>query len=186
MDGMTIPDLVAGIRARTGQSQEDLARRLGVSFATVNAWERGRSRPRVFHREALTRLAEDLGVIGQPCVLVIDDDEDACALAAVVVADIDPQVEVITATSGLEGLLVCGARVPDLVLLDVRMPDLDGFAVARALQRVDGLEDTRLLLVTAYPEPGLAERARDAGADGLLTKPLCPTDVRELVVALRA
>ena len=59
---MTTPELVAAIRRVGGFSQEGLARRLGVSYPTVNAWERGRSSPRPRHLASIVELARVLGV----------------------------------------------------------------------------------------------------------------------------
>jgi CheY-like chemotaxis protein len=161
-------------------SQEELARRLDVSFASVNAWERGRTEPRAVHRMKLDEMAEDLGVRQGLSVVVIDDEPDMCELAEVMLRAIEPGALISTATSGTDGLLACGSLQPDLVLLDLKMPGLDGLEVAEAMSRVEGLEHTVLVFVTGTttgPQRDAAEKV----AARVLTKPVTHTDMRELV-----
>lgn len=181
MSALSIGELVAAIRERTGQSQEELARMLGVSFATVNAWERGRTQPHRRHQAALRSLADDLGIEHRLTVLVIDDEPDACDLVAALLTTVPHDVEVLTATNGVDGLLLTGTRTPELVLLDIRMPGMDGFEVARAMRRRIELRDTELVLVTAHREPEWATLTDQAGADDLVEKPLTAEVVGALV-----
>ncbi|MBW3618612.1 MAG: response regulator [Actinobacteria bacterium] len=186
MSTLPTPALVARIRARTGQSQEDLARQLDVSFATVNAWERGRSAPRPVHRATLDALARDLGIRQGLSILVIDDDPDAAELARVHLERSSYDVVVQTAASGADGLLLLGSSKPDLVLLDVKMPGIDGFEVAAAMQRVPGLDHVILVFLTGASDDDLQERARRAGAADVVAKPITTervTDLLELVAA---
>jgi CheY-like chemotaxis protein len=181
MSTLPTPALVARIRARTGQSQEDLARQLDVSFATVNAWERGRSAPRPVHRAALDDLARELGIRQGLSVLVIDDDPDAADLARTYLTRSSYDVEVRTAESGADGLLMLGSNRPDLVLLDVKMPGIDGFEVASAMQRVPGLDHVILVFLTGASDEDLPERARLAGAADVVAKPITPDRVDALL-----
>jgi CheY-like chemotaxis protein len=165
------PDLVAAIRARVRISQEELARRMDVSFASVNAWERGRTVPRDVHRARLDELAKELGIRQGLDVVVIDDDPDVCELAAAMLGALEPSARVTTATSGTDGLLACGSVKPDLVLLDLMMPGLDGLEVASAMARVEGLEDTVLVFLTGASDGELRDRAERVAAR-VLTKPI--------------
>lgn len=174
------PELVKTIRMKAEISQEELARRLDVSFASVNAWERGRTEPRAVHRMKLDEMAEDLGVRQGLSVVVIDDEPDVVELAEVMIRAVEPSAIVTTATSGTDGLLACGALKPDLVLLDLRMPGLDGLEVAEAMSRTEGLERTVLVFVTGTttgPQREAAERV----AARVMTKPLSHRDTTELV-----
>lgn len=80
--------------------------------------------------------------------------------------------KVLQASSGVEALSICETATPDLVLLDLQMPDMDGFAVANAMR----LETPRLtcpiVAVTAFAMRGDREKALGRGFDGYLTKPL--------------
>lgn len=184
LPSLETPELVAAIRARTGQSQEDLARQLDVSFATVNAWERGRTAPRATHRAALDRLAAELGIVQGLTALVIDDDLDAVRIAETMLAASSIDIDVVSTTDGSDGLLLCGSLKPDLVLLDVRMPNIDGFSVAEALDRIEGLEHTVLYFVTAHADAEVQARAFAAGADGVLSKPLTFERIERLVTGI--
>ncbi len=167
----TIPELVLTIRRETGDSQEALARRLGVSFATVNAWERGRTEPRRVHEAQLLELAKRLGVRTGLSVLAIDDDPASCAIVEDLVAHGRHQGDVITTTSPVEGLLLCGALRPDVLFLDIMMPGLDGFDVAEHLRHIEGLERTAVIFMTSSTEPALLARAHGVGS-AVLAKPL--------------
>ena len=160
-------------------SQEELARRLDVSFASVNAWERGRTEPRAIHRMKLDEMAEDLGIRQGLSVVVIDDEPDVCELAEVMIRAVEPSALVTTATTGTDGLLACGALQPDLILLDLRMPGLDGLKVARAMGRTDGLERSVLVFVTGMTDGSLLAAAQDLAH--VITKPLTPDTIVDLV-----
>jgi len=171
---------VKTIRMKAEVSQEELARRLDVSFASVNAWERGRTEPRVVHRMKLDALATELGVRQGLTVVVIHDEPDVCELAEVMIRAVEPSAMVTTATSGTDGLLACGALQPDLVLLDLRMPGLNGLEVAEAMGRTEGLERTVLVFVTGTtmgPERAAAAKV----AARVVTKPLTHRDTIELI-----
>jgi two-component system, chemotaxis family, CheB/CheR fusion protein len=61
---------------------------------------------------------------------------------------------------------------PDFVLLDIGLPGLDGYEVARRLRQIDGFEDVGLIALTGYGQPDDLERARIAGFDGHFVKPM--------------
>jgi len=164
-------ELVATIRMKAEISQEELARRLGVSFASVNAWERGRTEPRAMHRLKLDQVAADLGIRQGLNLVVIDDEPDVVELAEAMVRSIEPDAVITTATSGTDGLLACGALKPDLVLLDVMMPGLNGLEVAEAMSRVEGLEDTVLVFVTGSSDAPVLEQAARVAAR-VVVKPI--------------
>lgn len=168
---LSTADLVARIREHTGDTQEALARRLGVSFPTVNAWERGRSRPRALHRRKLEDLADELGIDRGMVVLVIDDDPITGELVATAAATVDPGISVERALDGWEGLVKCGSLTPDLLFLDIMMPGIDGIEVARRLPTIPGLGDLQVVFVTSTTEPSILDRARALGHD-LIRKPL--------------
>lgn len=161
-------------------SQEELARRLDVSFASVNAWERGRTEPRAVHRMKLDEMAAELGIRQGLSVVVIDDEPDVVELIAVMIRAVEPGARVATATSGTDGLLACGSVQPDLVLLDLRMPGLDGLEVAEAMSRTEGLEHTVLVFVTGTSS-GAQRDAAERVAARVLTKPIVHDDVVDLI-----
>ena len=179
---LSTAELVSRIRTASGDTQESLARRLGVSFPTVNAWERGRTSPRQGHRLQLEQLADQLGIHHELVVLVIDDDPATGELAAAAAADVDDAIAVHTALDGWEGLVKCGTLAPDLLFLDIMMPGLDGIEVARRLPTIDGLVPIRVVFVTSSRDADLHGRARSLGHD-ILLKPL---EIDELAAVMGA
>ena len=165
------PDLVARIRAENGDTQEGLARRMGVSFPTVNAWERGRSEPSARHRATLDELATELGIVYELVILVIDDDPVTNELVVAAAQGVDASVVVEYAANGWEGLVKCGALKPSLLFLDIMMPGIDGLEVARRLPTVSGLDELRVVFVTSSESPDVLARAASLG-NAVMGKPL--------------
>jgi len=94
-----------------------------------------------------------------------------------------PGVQLITAMRPQLGLDLAGQHHPDLILLDLHLPDLPGTEVLRRLRADPGTADIPVVILTADARPGLAARLRDQGARALLTKPL---NVAELLGLLDA
>ena len=81
--------------------------------------------------------------------------------------------EPLLATDPVEGLRIALERRPDLILLDIRMPRMDGYEVAARLKQA-GLEGTKVVAVTASAMVGDRERITAAGFDGYIQKPIDP------------
>ncbi len=90
---------------------------------------------------------------------------------------------VVTASDGREALRKAYEEVPDLILLDVLMPGLDGYAVCRRLKAEATTASVPVLIVTALSGPDEVDRAMEAGADDLLGKPFSG---RELMIQVRS
>ncbi len=179
----SVPELVSAIRERAGLTQEALARELGVSFPTVNAWERGRSCPRADHLEALQQFAERVGIHRGITVLVIDDDPVSSAVLEGRLEATSIQVTTMVVDNGFDGLVMCGMHRPDLVLLDVLMPGIDGVEVARRLHLIDGLEATVVVFVTAATDEDVLSRVRATGKL-VLVKPVSQSDIDAVVASV--
>src|SRR5436853_2344088 len=80
--------------------------------------------------------------------------------------------DVLTATSGAEALAICERAECDVVLLDVMMPDMDGFEVCRRLKSDPRTHHIPVIMVTALDQPSDRVRGLEAGADDFLTKPV--------------
>jgi CheY-like chemotaxis protein len=171
--------LVSAIRKRAGLTQEALARDFGVSFATLNAWERGRSEPRASHRRMLEEMATDLGVDGGVRILIVDDDPASRSVLEGILSGLRHEITVWSEANGTDGLLRCGAIRPDVMFLDIRMPGIDGFAVAERVNKIGGLEDVRIIFNTSVTDEGVLDRARRSGVVAVLTKPNTPAEVEE-------
>jgi two-component system cell cycle response regulator DivK len=93
--------------------------------------------------------------------------------------------EVVAVANGIRGIETARALIPDLILLDIQLPTMDGYAVARALRQNEALRSIPIVAVTSYAMPGDRERAMEAGCTGYIEKPINPdTFVEELEVAL--
>jgi signal transduction histidine kinase len=114
-------------------------------------------------------------------VLIVDDFPDTLALYQDVLSEDGHRVRV--AQSGLEALRVVDAREPELVLLDVSMPGMDGVEVLRRLRARRGGGPAVIMLTAARREPHAIEAGLKEGADAYLTKPI---DSRELLARVRA
>lgn len=82
--------------------------------------------------------------------------------------------EIIHAETGPEGLALAAATRPDLILLDIQLPGMDGHAVARELKSDPRLRAIPIVAVTSYAMAGDREKCLDAGAEGYIEKPINP------------
>ena len=117
----------------------------------------------------------------EPRILVVDDNAQNRALAQATLEDEGYQVTL--ATGGEEGIAAFEAQRPDCVLLDVRMPGTDGFAVCSRIRALPGGTDTPIVFLTALRDVDTFDQALRAGGDDFLTKPVRPT---ELVLRVQA
>jgi two-component system KDP operon response regulator KdpE len=115
---------------------------------------------------------------GAPKVLIVDDDPIQIDVLKRVLEG--KGLQTLAATSGLEAIRATFNHRPDVVLLDLTMPDMDGFA---ATQRLRELTETPIVVVSARTHIDDVTRAFECGADDYLTKPF---DVRELVARIFA
>jgi two-component system, sensor histidine kinase and response regulator len=111
----------------------------------------------------------------RPCVLVVDDNEQNRALAKATLELED--YEVVLAKNGEEGLRAFGERSPDCVLLDVRMPGMDGFETCRRMRSLPNGQDVPIIFLTASRDVDTFDRAQACGADDFVTKPVQPTEM---------
>ena len=103
-------------------------------------------------------------------ILIIDDNVDAATSLAEILKIEGHECEAVFSAN--EALERVAALHPDFVLLDIRLPDLDGYEVARQLRQIDGLENVGLIALTGYGQAEDIERARVAGFDGHFVKPV--------------
>lgn len=115
---------------------------------------------------------------GKPKLLVVDDQPDNIQLLVQAFAG---DYQVFMATSGEQALAVCQSNPPDLVLLDVLMPGMDGFAVCRQLQAQEATAHIPIILVTARPDAGQETHGLGLGAVDFISKPVNPAVVRARV-----
>jgi cyclic di-GMP phosphodiesterase len=114
-------------------------------------------------------------------VLVVDDEPAVATVFRKLLTHEDFVVEV--ATDGPSALTAIARQPPDVVLLDVRMPGLDGFEVCRHIKREPATRLTPVVLITALTDRDSRIKGRQAGADDFLTKPV---DLQELLARTRS
>lgn len=115
-------------------------------------------------------------------VLLADDDPALRRLIGTTLGSGD--FEVLQAVDGEEALRMAQQQLPELVLLDVNMPKLDGFEVCRLLKREPQTRDIKVVMLTARTTDADRARARDVGADDYFIKPFSPVQLLNKVYAL--
>jgi two-component system CheB/CheR fusion protein len=115
-------------------------------------------------------------------MLVIDDNVDAANALQFLLKVVFRVREIAIAHTGPEGLEKARTFRPELVLCDIGLPGMDGYAVARAIRADPDLRDARLVAVSGYAQPGDVRRAIDAGFEWHVAKPL---EVEEMEKILR-
>jgi diguanylate cyclase (GGDEF)-like protein len=127
---------------------------------------------------AATAAAAAAAAEERPRLLVVDDQRaNIQALFQAFQADYKVQM----ATSGEQALAICRSRPPDLVLLDVVMPGMDGFEVCRQLKADDTTKDIPVIFVTGHNEEEAETLGLDVGAVDFISKPINPRIVRARV-----
>ncbi len=81
---------------------------------------------------------------------------------------------VLRARDGREGLELAQTIIPDMILLDIQLPVMDGYTIAKELRRLPQTEHTPLVALTSYAMPGDREKALASGCDGYIEKPIKP------------
>jgi DNA-binding response OmpR family regulator len=118
----------------------------------------------------------------QPVVLAADDDEDILELIAFRLEH--SGYTVLQARDGEEALDLARTSRPDLAVLDVMMPKIDGFEVTRRLREDDSTTRIPIILLTARTQEADIQRGFDAGADDYIRKPFSPQELRARVQAI--
>lgn len=105
-------------------------------------------------------------------ILVIEDQEDN----RIILRDLLTSVgfEVIEALNGQEGVDMAGTQQPDLILMDIQLPVLDGYEATRRIKGDPALASIPIIAVTSYALSGDESKAKAAGCDAYVTKPFSP------------
>ena len=105
-------------------------------------------------------------------VLLIEDNEQNRYLATFLLEK--HGYSVACASDGRSGIEMARALRPAIILLDIQLPELDGYAVARALRQEPSLQATPIVAITSYAMVGDREKALGAGCNGYFEKPINP------------
>jgi excisionase family DNA binding protein len=174
----------------------DVARLLSVSPVTVRQWaaqgwlkaSRTAGQHRRFRESDVLDFARQRGLtLAVPeretqRLLVVEDDPQLTAFVTAVLEDFADVVEVQTADNGFEAGRKVEAWRPDILLLDLMVPGIDGFTLCSQVVADPKTRDTRIIAMTGYYSTQNVRRILDAGAETCLAKPFSPQD---LIAALR-
>ncbi|HEX7450357.1 MAG TPA: PAS domain S-box protein [Pirellulales bacterium] len=115
-------------------------------------------------------------------VLVVDDNQDAAETAALLLRRAGHEVR--TAYSGGQAVEAALADPPDAILLDLGLPEIDGYEVARRLRRKPAFDEVLLVALTGYGQESDRRRSQDAGCDAHLVKPVNIKKIEEVLESL--
>ena len=115
-------------------------------------------------------------------IVVIDDEPDICEVITISFGLRWPDATVMSAGTGRKGLELCRQDPPDVIILDVGLPDIDGFEVCHCLRR-DGVVTPIIMMSAAHTAPYEKVRGLDVGADDYISKPF---HFDELLARIRA
>jgi two-component system, cell cycle response regulator DivK len=119
----------------------------------------------------------------QKILIIEDNDQNMYMLTYLLESN---NYEVFQSFSGPEGIVLARRTHPDAILLDIQLPDMDGYAVARELRKNIDLAKTPVIAVTSYAMTGDKEKAFEAGATGYIEKPIDPdTFISQLEVLIQ-
>ncbi len=116
-------------------------------------------------------------------ILIVDDEPHIRALLEQTLEDLEDQdVEILTACNGREGLETIEEEQPDLVFLDVMMPEMNGFQVCQQVKANPDLQDIYIIMLTAKGQEFDKEKGKQVGADIYMTKPFDPDEILQKAI----
>jgi two-component system phosphate regulon response regulator PhoB len=115
-------------------------------------------------------------------ILVVEDSAVIRRLIEVCLRAAD--LEILTREDGKTGLAAVGSESPDLVVLDIGLPGMDGWEVLDRIRRDESTRNIPVVVLTAHAEEESRRRANEGGADAFVTKPFQPNDFRSTVLSL--
>ena len=113
-------------------------------------------------------------------ILVIEDTEDNRQILGDLLSNAG--YELIEAVDGLEGVATAEREQPDLILMDIQLPGIDGYEATRRIRKIPALAKVPIIAVTSYALSGDEAKTREAGCDGYVAKPYSP---RQLLAKIR-
>jgi two-component system cell cycle response regulator DivK len=105
-------------------------------------------------------------------ILIIEDNEQNMYMLTYLLES--NNYEVFQSFSGPDGIALAKKTTPDAILLDIQLPEMDGYSVARELRKNKELAGTPIIAVTSYAMTGDKEKAFESGATGYIEKPIDP------------
>jgi len=112
-------------------------------------------------------------------ILVVEDDNSLSVLLRLIMKVQQDDWDVSSAATGLEALAQVERLKPDLILLDIMMPEMDGLEVARRLHGDERYQNPKIVILSALSDPDTQRRAQEAGVLEYWTKPISPDELRD-------
>jgi two-component system cell cycle response regulator DivK len=113
-------------------------------------------------------------------ILIVEDQEDNRTILRDVLSTVG--YELIEALNGKDGVRLAQSERPDLILMDIQLPEMDGYEATQQIKSIAELKTIPIIAVTSYALSGDEAKARAAGCDGYIAKPFSP---RELLAKVR-
>ncbi|MEJ0034727.1 MAG: response regulator [Gammaproteobacteria bacterium] len=130
-------------------------------------------------KQLLSETPVSQGLSTSTSILIVDDDDDSReALKGLLELD---GYQVRAAADGAAALKFAQASTPDVVILDIHMPRMDGYTVCRLMRRMDKLKATRIFALTSLDGAQHVRECSNAGFDERITKPLQPDTLSQLL-----
>ena len=120
----------------------------------------------------------------RPRVLVVDDDDDIKKLIRFALSHLPLELDLLTASDGIEALALIQQQPPDLVLLDVMMPRMDGFTVCQQLRANVRTAFLPIMMLTANADEANRTKGYLVGTDDYVTKPFSVPDLHARVMRM--
>ena len=140
---------------------------------------------RRFTMEEVERFAKERGLtLFRPenealRILIVDDNDQFVSTLKDVISSIDEDIQLETAKNGFSAGSKIHSFNPDVILLDIRMPGIDGIEVCRFIKETPATRSIRVIGMTGFPGNGTVEAVVDAGAEKCLTKPFGANELME-------
>ena len=112
-------------------------------------------------------------------ILVVEDHDDVRGMLKLLLES--EHFRVLEAATGVDALTAVKNGRPDVILMDLALPGLDGFETIRRVRKIDGFQNTPIIVLTAYSGPSIYEAARRAGTNYFMAKPIDFDELAELL-----
>jgi two-component system OmpR family response regulator len=159
----------------------------GVNPTTVQNWVKG-NKLRAFQtpgghrrvrREDLVAFMKEFGMPlpveltqDPPLIMIVDDEIEILDMLESLMKSGDADFNIAKAQNGVEALLMIGERKPDLLILDILMPGMNGYEVCKKLKSSPGTQNIKIVAISGDHSTAVKERILSSGADLFFTKPL--------------
>jgi len=174
--------LMHGIGAKSEIQQESL--QLGISYLLTKPIKRSQVNNLIeslHDRKQLERNGNlfdregernEVVFKGSPTILVAEDAQTNMLLFKALISQLIPTAKIVEAKNGVEAIAAYRSEPPDIVFLDIQMPEMDGYTAAKEIRKLDGKLRTPMIALTARVIKGERDRCLDVGMDDYLSKPI--------------